>query len=675
MAALAPRARVEAHLVLGESEAEKRSDEANFHLEEVLSDLSVEMHDDGALLARIADLARTLGQREAASECYELAISAYKGQLSQDSPASVELLFRIGTLYEERRSLTDAVTYWERSLESLKRFTGQLGTPLDERQFRNRVVICLARAYLRQRRWDRAEQAWRSLLRSASPQSQENTQARIGLGLISLEQGQFTKVREILNAEPQIPDSETELGREMHDYLFSLRALSEAELGSPELALRLVQERVVSRGDLSRLSITELWTAVRVGLEGPRSPELAKYSQALSQRHPDQPDEQIFMARFYAVMSGEYSSLLSGLAPKEAIEQAIHWAVEANGHLDLFVAEMFEQKAKISVASSAWDAAEEATRRSLDLRRVLQGERSLTLLNPLQRLGELLLGRGELAEGITCLTKALALGDAHLSADHTSIRELLRSLVEAYRRSSEIQEARRCLERLLSLYDKFSDLAPEERLDDLMRGIRLLLGGSEDVRETLLSYLEEALTLAERRGENAAPSFAFCLGQRARLLAEEDPAEALRLLERQRTLLEHREERVEFESDRYLLARLQVFRGFPSAALLTLAGCVGEGSSRSSYEPTLIAAGCYLLLGEWDQARAKLELCEDVLQSFSDKQLYHAFEAASHWLDLQSLSPERVSEERGNTCYAILDQVVDKVPSEEVRGLHRVRSR
>ncbi len=675
MTSLGPRARVEAHLVIGEAEAEKRTEEANFHLEEVLADLGVGMHDDGALLARIADLARGLGQREAASECYELAISAFKEHLVADSPDSVDLLFQIGTLYEHRRSLTDAVTYWERSLESLKRFTGQLGTASDERQFRNRVVICLAQAYLRQRRWDRAEQAWRSLLRSAPPQSRESTQARIGLGLISLEQGQVTRIREFLDVEPSIPNSEADLGRELYDLLFSLNVLSETELGQPELALRMVQERVVLRGDLSRLSVTELWTAVRVGIEGPRSPELVKYAQSLAQRQPIEPEEQISMARFYAVMAGEYSSLLGGLPPKDAIEQAIHWAVEANGHLDLFVAEMFEQKAKISVASSAWDAAEEATRRSLELRRVLQGERSVTLLNPLQRLGELLLGRGEMAEGITCLTKALALGDAHLSADHSSIRELLRSLVEAYRRSSEIEEARGCLERLLSLYDRFEELPPEERLDDLMRGIRLLLGGPESVRGTLLSYLEEALTLAERRGENAAPSFAFCLGQRARLLAEEDPGEALRLLERQRTLLENREERVEFEADRWLLARLQVFRGFPNAALLTLAGCTGDNSSRPSFEPTLIAAGCYLLLGELEQATAKLALCEELLERFSEKQMHHAFEVAAHWLDLQSLSPERVTEEKGNICYGILDQVAEKIPPEEVRGLHKVRLR
>ncbi len=679
------QARVEALVELAELTAGDGTEGLSGYLDTIseLADESVDQ--DGELLTRIADLARVLHRKETAEQFYDRAISARSQKLDLADPASVRVLHELGKVQERRRHLVEAAVSWEKALEGLRRHGGKVDGPAEERQLRLRLVWHLAEIYVRQRRWERAEQAWRSLVRSSAPGSPEAMRGRLGMAQVHLEQEQFRKALETLSADGGLAISEELFGREMYDSEFLIRMVALSESRQFDEARQALDQRFDQRGAAHLASVRELAAAVSFAHCGQDNELLVEVAEELSARRPSDVEEQLLVARFYALLArhnarfpGHRDKQILSLGPLDALNRAVDWASEANGSLDLRVAELLEEKAGVAVLHGAWEEAEEATRAGLEMRRVLQGERSATLLPSLQRLGELQLGRGQLDVAVPSLAQALALAEMHLNADDSAIRELLRSLVEAYRRRGEFEASRRYLLRLLELYDRFEDLRPDEKLDDLLRGIRLLLGDEKDHRLLLSDYLDEATELATSRGEFAAPSLAFCLGQKARLVMLDQPDQAIGLLRRQATTLENREEAREFVADQMLLGRLMLFRGQPQSVLSLL----GEID----------------VMLPFDQARLELQISYQILRTQSELMLEHFSEAARSLDFLEELqrsdrlpndssrgevlalqlslyvnSPDLVGDEAAAQAYARLDSVVEALDRTEPIPVHEER--
>ncbi len=640
---------------------------------------------DGDLLTRVADLAGRLGNREMAEAFYDRAISARSQKLDANDPASVSVLFELGTIQERRRLLLDAATSWERALESLRRHSGKIGSQLEERRLRLRLVWKLAEIYVRQRRWERAEQAWRSLVRSSAPGSAEQIRGRLGLVQVLTEQDMFRKALETMHAEGGLEVPEATYGREMSDAAFLLNLVNLAESRQLEEAREALDRRFELRGAPHLSSIRELAGAVVYAHCANDEELLTGIAEEMSARRPGDVEEQLLLARFYALVARHNSKLyggkpLLGLGVLEALNKAAAWAVEANGEVDLRVAELLEEKGRAAVLQGAWEEGEEATRRVLELRRMLQGDRSATLLPSLQRLGELQLGRGQLEEAVPSLEQALSLAEAHLPPRDPGLRELLRSLVEAHRRRGEFDQSRTYLLRLLDLYDKYEDLRPEEKLDDLLRGIRLLLGDDRDHRLLLSDYLDEAMELAIARGEIAALSLAFCLGQKARLQLRDQPDQAVGLLRRQGATLEQREEAREFMADQLLLGRLLLYRGQPQSVLgllRELDAVQPPEELRPELQPTyhLVEAHAYLALGRAGETGRNLDFLEEGLNADRLPNDRFRAEVLALQLFVYAERPDLVGEEAATRAYANLDRLVEEIDWSAEIAAHEQRER
>ncbi len=680
-----PAARVEALMELAELAAGDGSEKLSGYLD-TISELSDETLDgDGELLTRIADLARLLDRREIAEQFYDRAISARSQKLDPADPASVKILYELGKVQERRRHLVDAANSWEKALEALRRHGGKVDTQAEERQLRLRLVWRLAEIYVRQRRWERAEQAWRSLVRSSAPGSPEAVRGRLGLAQVHLEQDQFRKALETLAADGGVEITEEAFGRDIADAEFLLRLAALSEIRQFEEAREALDQRFDFRGAPHLTSVRELAAAVAFAHCSGDDDLLAEVSEELAARRPGDVEEQLLLARFYALLArhnsrhlGQRDRQVLGLGPLEALNKAVDWASEANGHPDLRVAELLEEKASAAVQHAAWEEAEEATRSSLEMRKILQGERSATLLPSLQRLGELQLGRGQLDVAVASFQQSLALAEMHLRPDDSGIRELLRSLLEAHRRRGEFEEARGYLLRLLELYDRFEDLRPDEKLDDLLRGIRLLLGDEKDHRVLLSDYLDEATELATSRGEIAALSLAFCLGQKARLVVRDQPDQAIGLLRRQATTLEGREEAREFMADQLLLGRLLLYRGQPQSVLSLLqeveAICPFDQARleiQIGYQT--LRAQSELMLEKYPEAARCLDFLEDLQRSDRLPSDSSQGEVLSLQLSLYVSRPELVGDESAARAYTRLDQVVEGLDRNRHIPLHEER--
>ena len=684
-----PGARVEALVELAEMgrEGEGAGDNLSGYLETIAELADAEVDQDGDLLTRIADLSGGVGRKDLADDFYDRAISANSQKLDPNDPASVRVLYELGKVQERRRLLLDAATNWEKALESLRRHGGKVGTQAEERQLRLRLVWRLAEIYVRQRRWERAEQAWRSLVRSSPLGSAEHVRGRLGLVQVYTEQDQYRKALETLSTDGGGEVSEETFGRQMSDSDFLLRLVNLAETRQFEEARESLDRRFDKRGAAHLTSIRELAAAVAYAHAAGDDELLVEVSEELAARRPQDVEEQLLLARFYALLArynskfmGQKEKQLLALGPLEALNKAASWAVEANGEVDLRVAELLEEKAKVAVLQGAWEDAEDATRRSLDLRRILQGERSASLLPSLQRLGELQLGRGQLDEAVPALESALGLAEANLQPRDGAIRELLRSLVEAHRRRNEFEESRSYLMRLLALYDRFEDLRRDEKLDDLLRGIRLLLGDEKDHRAQLSDYLDEAMELALARGEIAAPNLAFCLGQKARLLLRDQPDAAIGLLRRQADTLEGREEAREFVPDQLLLARLLLYRGQPQSVLTLLQELdtlrpFAQSRPEVQLNAQLLEANAHLSLENYQQVGQNLEFLEEYLQGDRLPGERFRAEVLALQLALYANRPDLVGDEFAARAYASLDRLVEELDWSHEIAPHELRER
>lgn len=682
-----PAARVEALVELAELGKDDPNENLGGYLEAIDELADPQVDSDGELLTRIADLANNLGKREMAEAFYDSAISARSAKLDPSDPASVAVLYELGKVQERRRLLLDAASSWEKALESLRRHGGKIGSQADERRLRMRLVCRLAEIYVRQRRWERAEQAWRSLVRSSPPGSPEQVRGRLGLVQVYTEQDQFRKALDTLNAEGGMDVTEEAYGREMSDSAFLLRLVNLAETKQFEEAREGLDKRFDQRGAAHVTSIRELAAAVVYAHCANDEELLVEVCEELAARRPTDVEEQLILARFYALLARNNSKFLGrpdkqllGIGPLEALNKAAGWAIEANGQPDLRVAELLEEKARAAVLQGAWEDAEEATRSVLEQRRVLQGERAAGLLPSLQRLGELQLGRGRLDEAVPSLEQALQLAEAHLPPRDSGLREILRSLVEAHRRRSEFEQSRNYLLRLLELYSKFDDLRPEEKLDDLLRGIRLLLGDEKDHRALLSDYLDEAMELAMQRGEIAALSLAFCFGQKARLLLRDLPDQAIGLLRRQAAILEEREEAREFVNDQLLLARLLLYRGQPQS-VLTLLREIDRvqpfDQARLEFQLTyqLLEAHAYLSLERFQEVGRNLDFLEEYLSGDRLPNERFRAEVLALQLSVYAIRPDLVGDESAARAYANLDRLVEEIDWSGEVAPHELRER
>lgn len=678
-------ARVEALVELAELTAGEGTERISGYLDTICELADETVDDDGELLTRIADLARLLDRKEIAEQFYDRAISARSRHLDPGDPASVRVMYELGKVQERRRHLVDAATSWEKALEALRRHGGKVDTPVAERQLRFRLVWRLAEVYVRQRRWERAEQAWRSLVRSSAPGSPEAVRGRLGLAQVHLEQDQFRKALETLSADGGVEITEEQFGRDMFDAEFLLRLASLSEIRQFEDARIALDQRFDFRGAPHLTSVRELAAAVVFAHCTGDDELLTEVSEELSARRPSDVEEQLLLARFYALLArhnsrfmGQRERQVLGLGPMEALNKAVDWATEANGHPDLRVAELLEEKASAAVVHAAWEEAEEATRASLEMRKVLQGERSATLLPSLQRLGELQLGRGQLEHAVPSFQQALALAEMHLRPEDSGVRELLRSLLEAHRRRGEFEEARGYMLRLLELYDRFEDLRSDEKLDDLLRAIRFLLGDERDHRILLSDYLDEATELATSRGEIAALSLAFCLGQKARLVVRDQPDQAVGLLRRQATTLEEREEAREFVADQILLGKLLLYRGQPQSVLTLLQELEAvhpfdQARLEIQIGYQLLRAQSELMLERFPETARCLDFLEDLQRADRLPNDSLRGEILALQLSVYVSRPDLVGDEAAARAYARLDQVVEAIDRSRTVGLHEER--
>lgn len=691
-----PSARVEALVELAELGQNQLGENVLGYLDAVYELSESAAEPDGELLTRIADLASSLGRKEMAEVFYDRAISARSQKIDPADPASVLVLVELGKVQERRRLLLDAATSWEKALELLRRHGGQnrpgaanqlFGNPVEERRLRLRLVWRLAEIYVRQRRWERAEQAWRSLVRSSPPGSPEQVRGRLGLVQVYTEQEQFRKALETMNADGGLEVTDEIYGREMSDAAFLLKVANLSESRQFEEAKQALDKRAGLRGALRLASIRELAASVIYAHCAGVQELLLEASDEMASRRPSDVEEQLIFARFYALLARNSSKftersdgVLLGLEPLEAINKAVAWAIEANGQVDLRVAELLEEKARAAVVEGAWEEAEEATRRALELRRVLQGDRSATLLPSLQRLGELQLGRGQLDEAVPFLEQALSLSEIHLHPKDSGHRELLRSLVEAHRRREQFDQSRAYLMRLLALYDRFEDLRPEEKLDDLLRGIRLLLGDNREHKLLLSDYLDEAMELATSRGEIAFLSLAFCFGQKARLVLREHPDQAIGFLRRQGATLEGKEEAREFVADQLLLARLLLYRGQPQSVLHLLKEIeanqpfeYGRYEEHSHY--LLIEAQAALALFRFQDVAHNLELLEEQLRGERVPSERFRAEVLALQLSVYAERQDLVGDEAATHAYVNLDRLAEKLDWEHEVAPHERRER
>ena len=421
------------------------------------------LDEDGNLLARVANLFRSVGRRNLSEEYYDRAVKARTKDLNLQDPRSVKVLFELGSIQERRRLLPDAVSSWEKSLEYLRRHNGQVDTPAEERRMRIQLVEKLADIYIRQRRWERAEQAWRSLVRSTPAASTEHVRGRLGLITVYVGQDEPKKALEYLGSADAGMFEESQCGRFLSDTAFLLEISILTELGRTEEAAKKRDFRFSRRGGPDECSISELFASCLIHRRSREEDRLGEDGAELVAQRPRGANEQLLMCRFYVLLAENNSRYYPpepkplGLTSLQAYEKAVYWAKEANGEGDLMVAELYEDSAKAAVAESAWDLAESYTRRSLELYEELKGARSGLLIPSLQRLGELQLGKGQLDEAILSLDRALTLSGIHLQPQDVQVRELLRSLVEAHRRRGEFEQSRQHFERLLKLYETYEE--------------------------------------------------------------------------------------------------------------------------------------------------------------------------------------------------------------------------
>jgi lipopolysaccharide biosynthesis regulator YciM/uncharacterized protein HemY len=681
-----PLARLEAFVVRCEQSDNKDEEHIGPFLDQIAELDSPELDSDGELLTRVASIARSAGRRDVSEAFYDRAIQAQTKDLDTNDPQSVKILFQLGSIQEKRRLLPDAVSSWERSLEYLRRHNGQVDSPAEERRMRIQLVERLADIYIRQRRWERAEQAWRSLVRSSPAASLEHARGRLGLTTVYVGLEDHQKAFEYLQSSDMSSFDEAQAGRELSDAAFLLETECLVELGRADEAAKKRDVRCSRRGGPEGFSVSELYASVLISKATRDEERFQEDGRELATRRPEDSTGQLRMANFFVLVAENNARYYPpepmpfGLSPLQALEKAIYWGVEANGERDLTVAELYEESAKAAVAESAWTEAEKSTRKSLELYELLKGNRSPLLLTSLQRLGELHLGKGQLDEAIESFDRALDLARDHLKPQDVQVRELLRSLVEAHRRRGEFEESRRYLNQLLGLYDRFEELGVEGKLDDLMRGIRLLLGDDGDHEEKLSSYLDEATELALARGSVAELSLAFCLGQKARLIAPRDPDAAIALLRQQSTTLESREEAPEFTGDQLLLGQLLLFRGQPKAALsvikrLSQEDTVSLGKPEWTREARILEARAYSQLHQFDLLGQQLDELTMLVEDESSKVLSQKAEVFALKLNLYHHKPDLIGEEDGAATYAELDQLVENGDWTEFTAQHEVRER
>lgn len=678
-----PLARIEALLVRCELHESKTENRIGPLLDQIVELDCEELDGEGSLLARIANLSRSIGRRDLSESFYDRAIRARTKDLDLNDPQSVKVLYELGTIQERRRLLPDAVTSWEKSLEYLRRHAGAVDGAAEERRMRIDLVERLADIYIRQRRWERAEQAWRSLVRSSPPTSLEHIKGRLGLTTVYTGQGEHQKAYDYLAGLDTNLFEEAQCGRFLSDTAYLLEITNLLELNKVDEAAKKRDLRLGRRNGIENASVSELLASCLVARKARMEERLAADGRELVRRKVKGAAEQQVMARFYALLA-ENNSRYYPPEPKpldltslQAYEKAIHWAVEANGEVDITVAELYEEAAKAAVAESAWDEAESSTKKSLELFEMIKGSRSAELLSPLQRLGELHLGKGQLDEAIVSLERAFGLAGSHLKPQDIQVRELLRSLVEAHRRRGEFEQSRRHLKQLLGLYQRYEELGVEGKLDDLLRGIRLLLGDSGDHRETLAAYLDEATDLALARGPVAELSLAFCLGQKARLVGPRDPDLAISLLQQQSTTLENREEASEFSADQLLLTRMLLYRGHPGSALALLDQIRQRGPLRKpewARESQILEAQALFAIRRLDT----MEQLDELVKLAEQEQAKGSYFKAEVWalhLNLYHLGSELVSEEKAALAYGELDQLLEDGEWESLRGQHEMRER
>ncbi|MFA5508211.1 MAG: tetratricopeptide repeat protein, partial [Vulcanimicrobiota bacterium] len=680
-----PAARLEALVTTCELFETKAEANLGPFLDEILELDSGEL-DDGALLSRIGSLARTAGRRELSEEYYDRAVRSRTKDLDLEDPRSVRTLFDLGSIQERRRLLPDAVSSWEKSLEYLRRHNGQVDTPAEERRMRIELVEKLADIYVRQKRWERAEQAWRSLVRSTPPTSTEHIRGRLGLTAVYTGQGEAATALEQLSGLDSAVVEDAQSGRFFSDTAFLLEITNLVELGRMDEAVKKRDFRFSRRGGPHDCSISELYASCLVARRNREESRIVEDGTALLKQRPKGAAEQLLICKFYTLVA-DHNSRYYPPEPKpfdltalQAYEKAVHWAKEANGELDLTVAELAEEASKAAVAESAWDLAEEYTRKSLELFETLKGSKTVLLLPSLQRLGDLQLGKGQIDEAILSLDRALALASFHLKPYDVQVRELLRSLVEAHRRRGEFEESRRHLDQLLSLYERFEEVGIDGKLDDLLRGIRLLLGDEGEHTETLSSFLDEATQLALARGAVAELSLAYCLGQKARLVCSDDPDLGINLLRQQASTLEPREEAPEFTSDQLLLTRLLLFRGQPRGSQAILNRLYGEEAiplRKQEWErkAQLLQARTWSMLHDFEKLARQLDdllplVDDDEAESRSRKGTVFALR-----LNLYHHRPDLIGEEEAATAYAELDSLLEPTDWSELTCKHEYRER
>lgn len=680
-------ARLEAFVVRCERSEHKDEGHVGPYLDEILALDSEELDESGDLLARVANLTRASGRREISETFFDRAIQARTKDLDTNDPQSVKVLYELGTIQEKRRLLPDAVSSWERSLEFLRRHNGQVDSPAEERRMRIQLVEKLADLYIRQRRWERAEQAWRSLVRSTPATSPEHAKGRLGLTQVYCGLGDHKKALEYLLSAESGTFDETQCGRKISDTAFLLEILNLIEVGKKDEAVKKRDIRFSRRGGSETASISELYASLLVARSSREEARFTEDSQALGRLQPDDANEQLLVSKFYVLLAENNTRYYPpepmplDLTPLQALGKAVFWATEGNGEQALVVAELYEESAKAAVAESAWEEAESATRKSLELYELLKGAGSPLLLSSLQRLGELQLGKGQLDDAIDSLEQAIGLAEKHLTPQDGQVRELLRSLVEAHRRRGEFEKSRDYLNQLLGKYDEFKELGVEGKLDDLMRGIRLLLGDDGDHKSSLSAYLDEATELAVARGVAAELSLAFCLGQKARLVSPEDPDLAISLLRKQGTTLEVREEAPEFTADQLLLARLLLFRGQPKSTLALLKRLGGGEEpvplrkSEWTRESRILETKALFLLHKFDAVGQELDELVILVHDEDCKESSQKAEVAALKLKLYHQKPDLIGDEEGGAAYAELEQIVDSGDWAELKAKHLVREK
>lgn len=681
-----PLTRLEAFTVMCELADARDEGHIGPYLDKILELDSDELNDDGDLLARVASLARSAGRREVSEEFYDRAIEAQTKDLDTSDPQSVKVLYELGAIQERRRLLPDAVNSWEKSLEYLRRHNGQVDTPAVERRMRIELVERLADIYIRQRRWERAEQAWRSLVRSSPAGSPEHAKGRIGLTQVYIGLEDHQKALDYLLGSDPATFEEQAVGRELSDTAFLLEASCLVHLGRVGEAVKKRDVRFSRRGGADSTSVAELYASVYVSKVARDEERFVDDGRWLTRLKPEGAFEQLLLSKFYSMVADNNSRYYPpepipfDLTSLQALEKATYWGTESNGERSLLVAELYEETAKAAVAESAWDDAEKATRKSLEIFEALKGGRSALLMSSLQRLGELQLGKGQLDEAIESLDRALSLGRDHLKPQDMQVRELLRSLVEAHRRRGEFDESRDYLNQLLGLYNRFEELGVEGKLDDLMRGIRLLLGDDGDHDEKLSTYLDEATDLALARGVAAELSLAFCLGQKARLIVAEEPDAAVALLRQQGSVLEQREEAEEFHADQLLLARLLLFRGQPKSVLALLKKLTGDGESpfrkpEWKKEQRLLESRAFFQLHEFELLGQQMD---ELMMLVEDDDTSASVQRAAVFalkLNLYHYQPELIGEEDAATTYAELDKLLEDTDWSELQARHENREK